>query len=179
MLHRVIPIGLFPLLLLGACSDPSPGTRSGGERSIEATQTAAPAAQVGTPAASTPPMRWPVGEETITGDTPITSENYAKVMEARSREYEALEYKPVNLSSFECGDNCYLEITEAIEGAAERKVLCTARLCANWQADGRLPSNLRNTGAEAKFGKANQVDGAGTVMARDVEAIVDLRLVRR
>lgn len=114
--------------------------------------------------------------ERVTGDTPINSENYAEVMEARSREYDRLEYKPVNLNSFECGDNCYLELTEGIEGAAPRKVLCTAKLCANWQGEGRLPPRLKNTGAKAKFGKANQVDGAGNVMARDVEAVVDLRL---
>jgi hypothetical protein len=112
----------------------------------------------------------------VTADTPINSENYADVMEARSREYDRLEYKPVNLSGFECGDNCYLELTEAIEGAAPRKVLCTARLCANWQGEGRLPPPLKNTGAKAKFGKANQVDGAGNIMARNVEAVVDLRL---
>lgn len=118
--------------------------------------------------------------ELVTGhvkaDTPINSENYAEVMEARSREYDRLEYKPVNLNGFECGDNCYLELTEGIEGAAPRKVLCTAKLCANWQGEGRLPPRLRNTGAKAKFGKANQVDGAGNVMARNVEAVVDLRL---
>lgn len=34
-----------------------------------------------------------------TADTPVNSENYAQVMEARSREYERLEYKPVNLRS--------------------------------------------------------------------------------
>ena len=112
----------------------------------------------------------------VAADTPINSENYAEVMEARSREYDRLEYKPVNLSGFECGDNCYLELTEAVEGAAPRKVLCAARLCANWQVEGRLPPRLRNTAAKAKFGRANQVDGAGNVMARGVEAVVDLRL---
>lgn len=112
----------------------------------------------------------------VTADTPINSENYADVMEARSREYDRLEYKPVNLSGFECGDNCYLELTEGVEGAAPRKVLCTARLCADWRDAGRLPARLRNTRATAKFGRADQVDGAGNVMARGVEAVVDLRL---
>lgn len=112
----------------------------------------------------------------VTADTPINSENYAQVMEARSREYDRLEYKPVALNSFECGDNCYLELTEGIEGAAPRKVLCTARQCADWHAAGRLPARLRNAGARVKFGRANQVDGSGTVMARGVEAVIDLRL---
>lgn len=112
----------------------------------------------------------------VTADTPINSENYAQVMEARSRAYDRLEYKPVSLNGFECGDNCYLEFTEAVEGAAPRKLLCTARLCANWQGAGRLPPALRNTGATVKFGRADQVDGAGTVMARGVDAVVDLRL---
>ena len=112
----------------------------------------------------------------VTADTPINSENYAQVMEARSREYDRLEYKPVALNSFECGDNCYLELTEGIEGAAPRKVLCTARQCADWHAAGRLPARLRNSGARVKFGRANQVDGSGTVMVRGVEAVIDLRL---
>lgn len=111
-----------------------------------------------------------------TADTPINSEDYAEVMEGRSREYDRLEYKPVNLAGFECGDNCYLELTEGVEGAAPRKVLCTARLCADWRDAGRLPARLRNTGAKAKFGRADQVNGAGNVMARGVEAVVDLRL---
>ena len=112
----------------------------------------------------------------VTADTPINSENYAQVMGARSREYDRLEYKPVTLNGFECGDNCYLELTEGIEGAAPRTVLCTARQCADWQAAGRLPADLRNAGARVKFGGANQVDGSGTVMARNVEAVVDLKL---
>lgn len=112
----------------------------------------------------------------VSADTPINSENYVEVMEARSREYDRLEYKPVNLISFERGDNCYLELTEAVEGAAPRKVLCTARLCADWRDSGRLPARLHNTGTTAKFGRASQVNGAGSVIARGVEAVVDLRL---
>ena len=112
----------------------------------------------------------------VTADTPIDPENHAQVMEARSREYDRLDYKPVTLNGFECGDNCYLELTDAMEGAAPRRVLCTARLCADWQSDGRLPVALRNRGVMAKFGRADQVDSTGTVMRRGVEAVVDLQL---
>lgn len=175
---KSIKISLLPIILLAACSQPSSTPSANDEDLAPAMQGAGPSdalAKLSSPAASPPS---PAGEDAITADTPITSENYAKVMEARSREYDRLEYKPVNLNGFECGDNCYLELTEATEGSAPRKVLCTARLCADWQSAGRLPAMLRNTGAEAKFGKANQVDGAGDVLARDVEAIVDLRLMR-
>lgn len=111
----------------------------------------------------------------VSADTPINSENYSEVMAARSREYERLEYKPVTLNSFECGDNCYLELTERVEGAAPTKVLCTAGLCGDWQPEGHLPTALRNMAAEAKFGTANQVNGAREVVARDVRAVIDLR----
>lgn len=82
----------------------------------------------------------------VTAETPITSESYAQVMEARSREYDRLEYKPITLNSLECGDNCYLELTAGTEGAAPRKVLCTAKLCWDWRDAGRLPAALRNKG---------------------------------
>ncbi len=112
----------------------------------------------------------------ITADTPIDSENPTQVMEARSRGYDRLEYKPVTLDGFTSGDNAYVELTPRVEGAAPETLLCTARLCADWRDAGGLPKALRLAGATAKFGTADQVDGSGTVMRRGVRAVVDLRL---
>lgn len=87
-----------------------------------------------------------------------------------------MEHKPVTLIGFTCGDNCSVEITRGVEGAAPETVLCTARACADWQDVSALPAALRDKGVTAKFGRADQVDGAGTVMKRNAEAIVDLRV---
>lgn len=115
------------------------------------------------------------GDE-ITADTPITSDNYAKAMEARSRDYARLEYKLVTLNGVTSGDNVYLDLTRRVEGAAQETVLCTAPACANWRDVGGLPKVLRGKAVTAKFGTANQVDGSGAIMARGVPAVVDLRV---
>lgn len=103
-------------------------------------------------------------------------EGRAAAPEARSREQEALEYEPVTLNGFSCGDNCYLELTRAVEGAAPETILCTAPECADWQTDGALPAELRDTRALVKFGTADQVDGSGTAVNQGVGAAVGLRL---
>ncbi len=82
----------------------------------------------------------------------------------------------MTLSGFSCGDNCYLELTRGVEGAAPETILCTAPACAEWQAGGSLPAALRDTGAMVRFGTADQVDGSGTVMEHGVRAAVGLRI---
>lgn len=164
---RSVALGLS--LLIAGCSSPSEQARN------TAAVPKHDGPLIGPAAAPTSPTSENAAVGTVTADTPVNSENYAEVMAARSQEYERLEYKPVTLNSFQCGDNCYLELTGGVEGAAPEKVLCTASQCADWQASGSLPM-LRNKGARAKFGTANQVDGVGKVMKRNVRAVIDLRV---
>ena len=156
-------------LSLASCSSPSTGNGDLSDEQANTDRATATEEDAQTPLPET-------AVDQVTADTPINSGNYAEVMTARSREYARLEYKPVTLNSFECGDNCYLELTEGVEGAAPAKLLCTARSCADWQQAGALPIALKNKGAKVKFGTTDQVDSAGNVMNRDVRAVVDLRI---
>ena len=58
---------------------------------------------------------------------------------------------------------------------ASETVLCTARACADWAGRG-LSRALEGKQVGARFGRADQVDGSGTVMERGVRAVIDLRL---
>jgi hypothetical protein len=109
--------------------------------------------------------------EAVTADTPINSENYAEVMEARSREYDALEFKPIGISGLSCGDNCYVEYTPAIEGGADTTALCGAPECDAWIAAGEIPEEFLGA-AKAKFDTAPQRDAAGNVMDENFPRIV-------
>lgn len=170
-MSRLTPLALA--LAVAGCSSPaSTGNAIDESHSAEVTTDIAATQAAGVPGDA----RATSTGDAITADTPVTSENYAQVMEARSREYEGLKYKPVTLNGFTAGDNIYLELTRGVEGAAPETVLCTARLCADWRDAGALPAGLRNKGATAKFGTADQVDGSGKVMKRGVEAVVELRL---
>ena len=169
MLSRLTPLVLA--LAAAGCSAPAPEANAVGDaNSADATTDAAVSKPTDTPDAADPTASG------VTADTPVTSGNYARVMEARSREYDRLEYKPVTLNGFTSGDNAYLELTRAVEGSAPETILCTAAACADWRDAGALPATLRDKGATAKFGTADQVDGAGTVMKRGVPAVVDLRI---
>jgi hypothetical protein len=79
----------------------------------------------------------------------------------------------IRLAGFECGDNCYLVYSK---GGAEERAICAAPDCEAFLEAGALPQNLVGAEAEAQFGTAAQVDGAGDVMDPDHPAVIALRL---
>ncbi len=94
-------------------------------------------------------------------DTPIDSKHYAEVMAARSREYEAAEWKKITLTGYRCGDNCYVEFIPNVEGGGDETAMCSADICGGWERAGQLPSALKNKVAEVKYGVAPRIDGSG------------------
>ena len=82
--------------------------------------------------------------------------------------------RTVRLTGAESGDNRYLTLVRAGR-TEEETVLCTAPECLAWAADG-LPDRLKGRDVEATFGRADRVDGSGTVMERGVSAVIALRL---
>lgn len=104
-----------------------------------------------------------------------TRDKDVQLTNARARDTDAAEFKPVVLSKVTSGDNVYLELTPVREGGTPETVLCTARECAGWLGQG-LPRALGGRRVGAKFGRADRVDGSGTIMERSVRAVVGLRL---
>jgi hypothetical protein len=66
------------------------------------------------------------------------------------------------ITSYECGDNCYLTITD--KQGTEHSGLCTAPLCAAWNEAAEMPANFQNKRVKASVGTGTQQDGSGNVM---------------
>ncbi len=67
------------------------------------------------------------------------------------------------ISGFECGDNCYLTITD--KNGKEHVVLCMARpLCTKWNAATEMPDSYKEKRVTFTVGKGKQYNDAGQVM---------------
>jgi hypothetical protein len=157
-------------LTLSACSSQTPSSDQAGPADVapeRGSKTSAPP-----PAVAKAPA--PVANSAVTGDTPITKENYAQVMEARSREYEQAEWKKISLEGYSCGDNCYVEYSPHIEGGGDMTALCSAKICGDWERAGKLPAEFRGKTAEVKYGTAPRIDGSGNKVDT-YRNIIDIR----
>jgi hypothetical protein len=61
------------------------------------------------------------------------------------------------ITGYECGDNCYLTITDAT--GKEHNALCTARECAAWNDVGEMPQRYIGRKVVAALGRGEQYDG--------------------
>jgi hypothetical protein len=67
------------------------------------------------------------------------------------------------ISGYECGDNCYLTITD--QKGKEHTGLCTAHpLCTRWNAEVMMPDSYKGKRVKVTIGKGTQLDGSGNVM---------------
>lgn len=67
------------------------------------------------------------------------------------------------ISRYECGDNCYLIITD--KKGKEHTGLCAASpLCTRWNQETVMPDSYLGKRVRVTVGKGKQVDGAGDVM---------------
>ena len=77
------------------------------------------------------------------------------------------------ISEYECGDNCYLMITDA-SGKAH-SALCAAPLCQPWNEQAEMPARFKGKPVRATVGKGQQYDGEGHAMgAMDAFKKIDL-----
>jgi hypothetical protein len=67
---------------------------------------------------------------------------------------------------FECGDNCYLVISDG--KGREVTGLCTAPQCESWNFAAEMPSKFRGVRVKVTLGKGFQVNGEGDVQAEHV-----------
>jgi len=84
-----------------------------------------------------------------------------------SNQIEAQTSKAANImegtiSNFECGDNCYLTITDG--KGKEHTGLCLASLCNAWTALQKMPARYKGKRVQVVIGKGKQYDAAGNVM---------------
>lgn len=78
------------------------------------------------------------------------------------------------ISGYECGDNCYLTVTDA---AGEEHIgLCTATLCENWNAETAMPDSFKGTQVRVTVGTGTQVDGSGNNMG-EMESFDEIELL--
>jgi hypothetical protein len=80
------------------------------------------------------------------------------------------------ISGFECGDNCYLTITD--KKGKEHQALCLADLCETFATatDDNL-AGYKGKMVKVSVGKGNQVDGAENVMGV-MDAFLTIELIK-
>src|SRR5207237_3450961 len=68
------------------------------------------------------------------------------------------------IRKFECGDNCYLTITD--KSRKEHTGLCTARSCEPWNREVSMPARHKGRRVLVTVGRGTQLGGSGTAMRR-------------
>lgn len=80
------------------------------------------------------------------------------------------------IAHFECGDNCYLTITD--NKGKEHMALCDDRLCETLMtATGANLGGYKGKKVKVSVGTGKQVDGSGTVMGT-MDAFVKIKLIK-
>lgn len=79
------------------------------------------------------------------------------------------------ISGYECGDNCYLTITDS-KGKAHVG-LCSARsLCTSWNADAAMPESYKGKKVTVTIGKGTLLTGSGQV-AGTMDAFTSIQMM--
>jgi uncharacterized protein len=79
------------------------------------------------------------------------------------------------ITSFECGDNCYLTITD--KQGEQHSGLCSAPLCDAWNMASEMPAKFKNQKVTATVGTGTQYDGGGNVMG-EMDAFAAITLLK-
>ncbi|UOG90940.1 MAG: SH3 domain-containing protein [Candidatus Thiothrix sulfatifontis] len=79
------------------------------------------------------------------------------------------------IASYECGDNCYLTITD--KQGVPHSGLCSAPLCDAWNEVAEMPAKFKNKKVKATVGTGTQYDGSGNVMG-EMDAFETLTLLK-
>jgi uncharacterized protein len=79
------------------------------------------------------------------------------------------------IESYDCGDNCYLTITDA--QGEDHAGLCTAPLCQDWNANTEMPASFKNRKVKVTIGTGKQIDASGNVMG-EMDSFDDITLLK-
>jgi hypothetical protein len=86
---------------------------------------------------------------------------------------EAAKIIEGTISGYECGDNCYLTITD--QKGIEHIGLCTARpICTNWNQNAMMPNSYKGKRVRVTIGKGAQLTGAGEAVGT-VDAFIRIQ----
>lgn len=79
------------------------------------------------------------------------------------------------ISRYECGDNCYLTITDT--KGKEHAGLCTAHpLCTKWNENVEMPDSYKGKRVRVTVGRGTQYNGSGDVMGH-MDAFTKIQLL--
>ena len=78
--------------------------------------------------------------------------------------------------SYECGDNCYLELIGSDD--IEHLGLCTATLCEKWNEEVNMPDTFIGQKVRVTIGTAEQYDAEGTVMGT-MDAFTQIEILKQ
>ena len=65
------------------------------------------------------------------------------------------------IKMYECGDNCYLTVTD--KRGKEHTGLCSAAACQSWNDKAEMPKRFVGRRVRVTVGRGKQYDGSGTV----------------
>lgn len=68
------------------------------------------------------------------------------------------------IKGYECGDNCYLTITD--RKGKDHDGLCSATACSKWNEKASMPKRFIGKRVRVSVGRGKQYDASGTVMGR-------------
>lgn len=77
--------------------------------------------------------------------------------------------------SYECGDNCYLTVTD--EQGTERVGLCAAPLCDTWNQAAEMPKKFVGKKISFVIGTGQQFNASGDLMG-EMEAFMQIKLLK-
>ncbi|WP_051543447.1 SH3 domain-containing protein [Thiothrix lacustris] len=80
------------------------------------------------------------------------------------------------ITAYECGDNCYLTITD--KQGVEHSGLCSAPLCDAWNEVAEMPAKFKNKKVKASVGTGTQYDGSGTTAMGEMDAFEAITLLK-
>jgi len=88
-----------------------------------------------------------------------------------------LAEKPLiaTIVSYECGDNCYLTVSD--EQGTERVGLCAAPLCDKWNQATEMPTKFVGKKISFVIGSGQQFDASGALMG-EMEAFMQIKLLK-
>ena len=79
------------------------------------------------------------------------------------------------ISSYECGDNCYLTIKD--KKGKDHTGLCSAPLCQEWNHQAEMPDRYKGRRVKVTVGRGTRFDGSGNAVDT-FDAFTEIELLK-
>lgn len=87
---------------------------------------------------------------------------FAVTEKAYAQKTKAVKIIEGTISGFDCGDNCYLTITD--KKGKKHNALCSKSACSAWFEKQSMPKRFIGKRVKVTIGKGKQYDGGGNLM---------------